>query len=425
MPLVLRSILMLLGSLLLIAAAPAPTTGQERVPAVPEREKPERPQVAAATAEAVANLRDTIERASINRRVTVAEFLRRTAAEDELTKGLQRAELVGGPRWVDNDTCQVQLEISGPRVASILQTIAIAHKDDSPVPPEEVVRLGEDWRRRTFSGFGTSTAFGRVAKARPVGADGTWRSVPDADRQKALAAAKADAIGRVLDSIKPLPLTPDKTVADALANPDVRKDLNDWLENRPVTRVEYRRDMQVELYMAGTAGGCFDVLRRSVSDHTDWKLPRTEAGWAANREQFERHMASPIGRGSAPAPVPTSAMADARPVPRAVLPTAPPDWVDRKLEAEGVADGGGFKLKAAREAETIARRKLADAINDLPLAGGVTVGKAAEKDPRVHDAISAALDKAKSRTDYNHAGGVAVNLKLDLQDLWDSLRAER
>jgi hypothetical protein len=105
------------------------------------------------------------------------------------------------------------------------------------------------------------------------------------------------------------------------------------------------------------------------------------------------------------------------------LPMSAPAWVDRRLEAEGVAEGGGYKLRAAREAEAIARRKLADAIGELPLSEGLTVSKAAERSPRVKDAIASALDKAKVKTDYNHAGGVAVNLKLDLQDLWDALRA--
>src|SRR5207248_8149828 len=102
--------------------------------------------------------------------------------------------------------------------------------------------------------------------------------------------------------------------------------------------------------------------------------------------------------------------------PRIWLPASPPDWVDRKLEAEGVAEGGGVKLKAAREAEAIARSKLADLIGELPLSGGLTVGKAAERDPRLKSAISDALDKARVRTDYNHGKGVAVNLRLDLHD---------
>ena len=58
----------------------------------------------------------------------------------------------------------------------------------------------------------------------------------------------------------------------------------------------------------------------------------------------------------------------------------------------------------------------------MPLGGGVTVGKAAEKDAAVRDAMTQALDKAKVKTDYNHGKGVAVTLKLDLHDLWDAIK---
>jgi hypothetical protein len=98
-------------------------------------------------------------------------------------------------------------------------------------------------------------------------------------------------------------------------------------------------------------------------------------------------------------------------------------WIERKLEVEGIADPGNSKLKAAREAESIARRALADEIGRLPLSPGLTIAQASEQNPRINDAVSQALDKAKSKTDYNHRRGVSVILNLDLHDLWDSLHA--
>src|SRR5207245_7042915 len=133
----------------------------------------------------------------------------------------------------------------------------------------------------------------RAAKARPQRLGAGWPNVADADRAKALSAAKADAIARVIDSIKPITIAKGKTVGDALANADVRAALTDWLENRPVTRVDYRRDLHVELSMAGTPGGCFDVVRRAVSKTDNFPIPRDEAGWSAVREDFERRMATP------------------------------------------------------------------------------------------------------------------------------------
>src|SRR6476469_908101 len=107
---------MLMGVLTVaVASGPLAMAQERRAPAdapPPARSdrllrdaRDERPQVTAAVHEAVISLREQIERASINRHLTVGEFIQRTHAEDDLTAALMRAEMVGGPRWVDNDTC--------------------------------------------------------------------------------------------------------------------------------------------------------------------------------------------------------------------------------------------------------------------------------------------------------------------------------
>lgn len=382
-------------------------------------DRADRPQIAAATDEAVIKLRKQIERTSLTSHLTVGEFLRATGGTDDLTHVLARAEMLGGPRWVDAETCQIQLNISGARVAHVLQQIAAVHPADSPLTGNEVARETENWQWRTFSGTGVSTAFGRVATLRTNGLTGGWANVSDADRQKALAAAKADAMSRVVDSLKPIGLVKGKTVGDALANQEVHRALSDWLENRPVIRVEYRRDLQLELSMAGTPDGCFSVVRAAIVKFTDLPTPATEAGWAEVRSEFERRMSAPIGRATAPGAIGAQPAARSR----TVLPAKAPEWVGRKLEAEGIADSGSSKLKAAREAEGIARKKLTDEVRHLPMPGGLTLGKIADQDPSLHEAVKKVLDRAATQIDYNHRKGVSAILHLDLREVWDALRA--
>ena len=377
-----------------------------------------RPQIAAATDEAVINLREQIERTSLTSRLTVGEFLRTTGGTDDLTHALARAEIVRGPRWADADTCQVQLDIGGQRVAQVLRQIAATHPRESPLTGAEVARETENWQWRTFSGTGTSTAFGRVAKVRAQGLTGGWATVSDADRQKTLAIAKADAMARVIDSIKPIHLAKGKTIGDALANKEVHGALIDWLENRPVIRVDYRRDLQVDLSMAGTPGGCFSVIRAAIEKYTDLPMPPNEAGWIEVRTEFERRMSAPIGHATAPGAIGPQPAAPNR----IALPATAPDWVNRKLEAEGIADSGSSKLKAAREAEGIARHKLADEIRGLSMPGGLTLGKLTDQDVKYREAVARALDRAAGKTDYNHRKGVSVIVHLDLRDVWDALR---
>src|SRR5205809_2616479 len=66
-------------------------------------------QVAAATANAVDKIRADVEDEWLAPNLTVADFLDRTGSVDELTSTLRRAEQIGGPRWLDDQTCQVKL----------------------------------------------------------------------------------------------------------------------------------------------------------------------------------------------------------------------------------------------------------------------------------------------------------------------------
>jgi hypothetical protein len=389
------------------------------LPALAE-DRADRPQIAAATAEAVTDLLRQVRRTEIRSGITVEELLRRTGGTDDLNRVLSRAELIGGPRWIDADTCQIQLEISGSRVAHALEQIAANHPKESPLSAQDLARETEGWQHRTFGGTGSSTAFGRVAKIRAPGSGTGWASVSEADREKALAAAKAEAIAHVVESIKPIALGKGETVGDAMTHhQEVRSALYEWLENRPVTRVEYRRDMQLDLTMAGTPGGCFEVVRRAVTKASETSASRTETEWAAVREEFEKRMAAPHGRAEPP----QAGTAPAVTHRRIILPPEPPDWVSRELEVEGIAEAGSGKLKAAREAESVARRSIAEKMGALPLSPGMTIDQAAEADPRFRDALSLTINKAKCKTDYNHHKGVGVVLRVNLRDLWDALRA--
>src|SRR5438477_7624501 len=84
----------------------------------------EHAQVAAATANAFLTLRGDVEQSSITPGLRVIDFLQRTDGQDAFNKALHRAEQIGGPRWLDDQTCQVRLEISGERIARALVDIA-------------------------------------------------------------------------------------------------------------------------------------------------------------------------------------------------------------------------------------------------------------------------------------------------------------
>src|SRR5438552_365432 len=92
----------------------------------------QRDQIAAATGRALEALRAQVAAAPIGPNLTVQDLLDKTNGTRRLMQTLRRAQQIGGPRWLDSQTCQVRLEIAGPVVAKALYNIA-AHDNRTPI----------------------------------------------------------------------------------------------------------------------------------------------------------------------------------------------------------------------------------------------------------------------------------------------------
>lgn len=114
--------------------------------------------VADAVEDAVDSLMSDVGRQPIFGRVTVRDLLVRTDSFDTFLATLRDADQIGGPRWLDENTVQVRLAVTGPILATSLITIANDAKDRSPVKPDELSPLLAAWAGKTFSAVGVSTA---------------------------------------------------------------------------------------------------------------------------------------------------------------------------------------------------------------------------------------------------------------------------
>src|SRR5690242_8271945 len=112
-------------------------------------------QVAAATGNAIEALRADVTDEPLGPKVTVQDLLKKTDSSAELMKTLRRAQRVGGARWIDDQTCQVRLELGGDRVADALVEIAEKHADTSPIPADAIRQKLKSWDDRTFVATGT------------------------------------------------------------------------------------------------------------------------------------------------------------------------------------------------------------------------------------------------------------------------------
>jgi hypothetical protein len=242
--------------------------------------RPHQEQINAAVDQAVAALQIQVERMPLNEQLTVGDLLDRTGGREELVKTLRRAQMVGGPRWIDSTTCQVRLEIAGPRVAGIISAIAAAHPKSSPIDPSALQQRLGDWQNQTFVSEGanfsqsartTYLAPSTAPDSAPPAPSSTqpadlipqlppsWvdhqleaagRSPPLSPALKTLRAAQADAQQSLLRQLQNLPLTSQVHLSEAMErNPAIQQAVERALGQARIDRVQYKEDGGVEVRM--------------------------------------------------------------------------------------------------------------------------------------------------------------------------------
>jgi hypothetical protein len=276
----------------------------------------------------------------------------------------------------------------------------------------------KDLKARTFTATGTSIAADKIAGIRPVGAGDAWSSVSDDLRSQAVNAAREDAAQRIIESIRAVPVTSDKTVDDLLSRQSVRGAFDRWLRSRPVTQVRFREDLEVELRVSAPPDELVNALVTCARAENGSAVQIDDTAVETLKQEFSRRISGTIGRGGISATQPAEA------APGFEFPRQPPAWVFQALEAEGVASRGLSPLRTKTAAEAKATDNLQLRIAALPLTHRVTIDEAAKMDPRYGSAVNNALlrarvDKAEPRAD----GSYLVRIKIDAQDLWIELRS--
>jgi hypothetical protein len=402
------------------AVAQTPTSAN----AVESRlEEQRRPQVAAATSAAIDSLYADVLRASITPDLSVSQFLARTTGGETnpiLLDELQRADQIGGPRWIDDQTCQVKLEIAGSRVADALVRIAESRPDRAPLSADVLRRRLGDWRERTFIATGSSIGAGRASTIRPT--SGAWRNVSDESRTQAVNAARENAVQQILAQAAPITLPGEPTTAGEVLTQreSVRQSMIEWLRSRPVTPMQFTDDLQVRLELAAPADEVFDAFV-SAARNAAVTLPEEAAQFEALRREFRRRITS------------TSGTAKVRPADRgperiqaiAALPAQPPNWVFQQIDGEATAPFGESrtKLMARQDAEERAADVVRTRLLSMPLAPGVSVADAAKRDPAVREAVEQAMARTSVyRVIYDPDAGVTVKMMLDPRAFWGELQ---
>jgi hypothetical protein len=359
-------------------------------------------QVDAARSDALEALRREILAAQILPDATVQILVDRAGGQGLISNALNKAQQLGGPRWIDDQTCQVTLAISGDNVANALEQMIDSKPKALSVPPQVVKERLKRWRHRVFEAVGTSIGWSAVDRLRPDPSQANWLAVSDEDRKKAIIAAKQSAVQAVLDSAQ------------------VDDELRKWLSSRPITAVQFRDNLEVRLALSVAPQELWPQLKETLQRQKNVPTPSKTNDWIRVREQVLARMAPPVGSAAAGANVAAATR------PAVTLPDQPPPWTNDAIDAEATASSAGAALRTARAAETAAARELRIKLNGLLLSPGLTLGEAAREDPRIEQAMARSVQRAQiAKVDYDTPtrGSVRARLSINLEDVWRELNA--
>jgi hypothetical protein len=228
-----------------------------------------RPEIASATSVARANLRATIDEVVVAPPdVSVGAFVRQTNGDDRVNAVVSTAKQIGGPRWLDERTCQVRLSVPAGDVFGALVSLAADAGERSPVSQAQLKQQAAEWRGRTFSATGTSVTSLSVLTTAPVNStqaapvalpvdppawvgtllDAEGEAPTAGTRLRTVRSAERVALADLRRQVEAMPVTSDKTVADVLrASPKLTDPFNAAMRQARVTKVDYLADGSVRL----------------------------------------------------------------------------------------------------------------------------------------------------------------------------------
>jgi hypothetical protein len=294
----------------------------------------------------------------------------------------------------------------------LLRIAATAEPDTSPIRADVLAQCLAAWRGRSFSATGAAVDAHALQHVRPPVDSDAWHSVSDAARREAILAAQRNAVSAIIDSLRPIHVNPRQTLGDLLRDDSAKRRLLAWLMDRPVRRVRFLPDRRVEVRLA--------IDANDLAGRIEEIFPQSRTNAPALRRAVADALPAAVGTALAPTSEELTTRASTQPL-QALL-EAPPAWATQQLDAQANSPPVDGKLKTARAAQALAIQKLRAQLDALPLSDGVTLGVAAQRDPRIADLLDRAISAARVyKADYQSDGSVSIKVFIDLRDLWNDL----
>lgn len=356
----------------------------------------------AAEADAYRNLAEAVYGLQINSHTYVKDFVTEAddirAEVDTFVKGVR----LGDPIWYEDGSCEVPAEVTVAKVIETLRSAHGRHYDGDRVKTEDFETMKQRIEKNVIRTVGMGAPRPELpprlpqgvaemlgpppADAAPLSIPAIWKTVPAQARMLATRAAELDAKRQLAERIKGLRLTSRTQVRDFTAESDtITTELSATLVG--ATRVDtYLHDHEL----------IAEVTVRVPTEQVITNITRLH-----NRlykgDDLEGHDVEELvkrvvkrdfeatGMGVPPARYLQQYAAETG--------TELPEWTLGPLEADGEAtdpaiDSPQGRLMAARAAELVAKRNLAEQIAGLQLTSATTVRDFITE----HDDIDAMVD---------------------------------
>jgi hypothetical protein len=401
----------------------------------------------AARADAMRKLAERIKGLHITAETLVRDFVAESdRIETAMTAFLQGVRQKGRPKFMEDGSCEVTLEVTLVDVIINLKEIHRRHYkgDKFKAQDFEQMKVTNETKVLTEPGMGVPRPELQEDEGVLV-TEGSYDSfryltgeakkywlerITGRGRLMAIRAARVDGMRRLAERIKGVYITSETTVQDFVAESDmIDVNMQTFLRGVRETRVRYGTDeMIVEVDMEVTLRTVYATLKSWGQTHYKGdkvKIRKLEELIVKSKDKIIKE----TGMGVPP----EKYLKGVTVVEKAILNTVRggkvPPWVTQKLKAVGNAaidpdnpNEAQARLMANRAAELDARRKLAEDIDGLLITSSTSVRDFVAQNDDIQTSMLTYQQSARVVEGSQKRlpdGTVQVTVEIDLKPLWD------
>lgn len=393
----------------------------------------------AAEADAYRNLAETVYGLQINSRTYVQDFVAESddirTDVDTFVKGVR----LGTPTFYEDGSCEVPAEVTVAQVIQVLKEAHRRHYDGDRVKADDFEHMQQQIQKTIIKTVGMGAPRADLPPDLPIGAEeqlpplppnapaapvpAIWQQAGPQARMLAFRAAELDAKRQLAERIKGLRLTSRTQVRDFMAESDViNTELQTSLVGAEVVgRYLHSDELIAEVTVRLPTEQVITTIRR-LSDKT------------YHGDHVEGYDIEDVVKKVVKRDFEATGMGVPRPdvIRRYMAKTETyyPDWTLEPLSATGEATAEDMstaqgRLMAARAAEIVAKRNLAEQIAGLRIQGNTTVRDFMTEADMIDASVNAVIVNAVVTETKFSSDSAVVTVQVPGMQVWETLRLRR